>query len=96
MLPGETDRPVVVLRTDGCPVALLMPMLRAGDPPGAYVLVNDMTTALGTTGVAELARRAVARSAARRFDPVLCADVEGRYTGSVRVERIITHLSDLA
>ena len=94
LLPGEAAVPLAVVRPDGCPDGLLLPMARQDDPPGAFLHVMDVTAALATTGVAELARRAVARPPSRRFDPVVCTDVEGRYVGIVRVERLITRLCD--
>jgi EAL domain-containing protein (putative c-di-GMP-specific phosphodiesterase class I) len=45
-------------------------------------------------GVADVARRAVARPAALRFDPLVCCDEQGVYQGVVRVERLVERLSD--
>ena len=44
--------------------------------------------------VSEVARRAMTRPAAERFDPVVCYDEAGRYVGLVRVERLVEALAD--
>jgi len=43
--------------------------------------------------IAAVARRAMARPLARRFDPVVCADGAGRLCGLVRVERLVDALA---
>jgi EAL domain-containing protein (putative c-di-GMP-specific phosphodiesterase class I) len=43
--------------------------------------------------VAAVARRAMGRPRASRFDPLLCIDGLGRYTGVVRVERLLEALA---
>jgi hypothetical protein len=43
--------------------------------------------------VAAVARRAMGRPRASRFDPVLCIDGLGRYRGVVRVERLLEALA---
>ena len=43
--------------------------------------------------LAAVSRRAMARPAARRFDPLLCCDEAGRYAGLVRIERIVDALA---
>jgi EAL domain-containing protein (putative c-di-GMP-specific phosphodiesterase class I) len=43
--------------------------------------------------VAAVARRAMGRPRASRFDPVLCCDGLGRYRGVVRVERLLEQLA---
>ncbi len=86
--------PVVALDADGCPRGLLLPLLREGDPPGSYRFVPDLLRTSPTTGVAELARRVIARPPGSRFDPVVCTDAGGRYLGMVRVERLLSRLAD--
>jgi EAL domain-containing protein (putative c-di-GMP-specific phosphodiesterase class I) len=44
-------------------------------------------------GIAQVARRAMARPPAERFTPVVCCDERGRYVGIVRVERLVDVLS---
>lgn len=46
--------------------------------------------------VAEIARRAVARPATARFDPVVVVGETGRPLGMVRVERLLLRLAELA
>ena len=43
--------------------------------------------------LAAVGRRAMARPAPRRFDPLMCCDDAGRYAGLVRIERIIDALA---
>ncbi|MEA2440178.1 MAG: hypothetical protein QOH76_1602 [Thermoleophilaceae bacterium] len=43
--------------------------------------------------LAGVARRAMARPAAERFDPVVCCDARGRYVGVVKVERLVEGLT---
>lgn len=43
--------------------------------------------------VPEVARRAVLRPPATRFDPVVCCDARGRYLGLVRIERLVAALA---
>lgn len=43
--------------------------------------------------LAAVGRRAMARPAARRFDPLMCCDESGRYAGLVRIERIVDALA---
>jgi hypothetical protein len=42
-----------------------------------------------------VARRAMARTAGERFDPVVCCDGRGRYAGVVKVERLVEGLAAL-
>lgn len=46
--------------------------------------------------LAAVSRRAMARPAARRFDPLMCCDEAGRYAGLVRIERIVDALAAMA
>ena len=43
--------------------------------------------------LAAVARRAMARPGAERFDPVVCCDERGRYVGVVKVERLVDGLT---
>lgn len=47
-----------------------------------------------STSAHDLARRAMARPASDRFDPLVCCDGHGRYVGIVRVERLVERLTD--
>jgi hypothetical protein len=53
-----------------------------------------MRVELGET-LTGVARRAMARPAAERFDPVVCCDPRGRYVGVVKVERLIDGMAAL-
>jgi EAL domain-containing protein (putative c-di-GMP-specific phosphodiesterase class I) len=46
--------------------------------------------------VTAVARRAMQRPFAERFDPVVCCDARGRYAGVVRVDRLVEALAGLA
>jgi EAL domain-containing protein (putative c-di-GMP-specific phosphodiesterase class I) len=46
--------------------------------------------------LAAVARRAMARPLAERFDPVVCCDGRGRYIGVVKVERLMEALAAVA
>ena len=46
--------------------------------------------------LAAVTRRAMARPAARRFDPLVCWDDAGRYAGVVRIERVMDVLAGVA
>lgn len=48
------------------------------------------------SGLAETARRMLHRHGSERFDPVLCHDGQGRYLGTLRAERLVAALADLA
>jgi EAL domain-containing protein (putative c-di-GMP-specific phosphodiesterase class I) len=43
--------------------------------------------------LAAVARRAMSRPPAERFDPVVCCDARGRYVGVVKVERLVEGLT---
>ena len=100
-VPVEGVAPVarseVGLRVDanGCPVALLLPLRREGDPddgPSHRVAPVSLRVP-AATAVVDLAKRIVARPAATRFDPVVCVDDLGRATGIVRVEQVLLRLA---
>ena len=86
---------VPVVDSRRCPWALLLPLLRHDEAPG-HRLVVDLLRATPATGVAELARRVLARPPSGRFDPVVCTDDEGRYLGLVRVERLLSRLVEFS
>jgi EAL domain-containing protein (putative c-di-GMP-specific phosphodiesterase class I) len=78
-------------------------VLDAGKRPVAIVGRRDssardhrppMRVELGET-LTGVARRAMARPAAERFDPVVCCDPRGRYVGVVKVERLIDGMAAL-
>ena len=46
--------------------------------------------------IAAVGRRAMSRPPLRRFDPVVCWDESGRYTGVVRIERVVEALAQAA
>ena len=62
-----------------------------GDGPVRSLMLVSLETSLATAG-----RRAMSRPAGRRFDPLVCADAGGRYTGLVRMERIVDALAEAA
>jgi EAL domain-containing protein (putative c-di-GMP-specific phosphodiesterase class I) len=82
---------VVVLDAGKRPVAVVP---RAGFFRGGASERGPMRVDLreSVTGVA---RRAMERAAAERFDPVVCCDARGRYVGVVRVERLVEGLAAL-
>ena len=84
---AHADEVIVVLDANRRPCGLL---------DAEHALVGDllavMTVSPATT-VAAAARRALTRSPADRFRPLVCADGTGRYLGIVRLERIIDHLA---
>lgn len=80
---------------NGCPVALLLPLRRDGDPDDApaHRVAPVSLRVPAATAVVDLAKRIVARPATSRFDPVVCVDDLGRATGIVRVERVLLRLA---
>jgi EAL domain-containing protein (putative c-di-GMP-specific phosphodiesterase class I) len=84
--------PVVAVDEWRRPEALLLPVpARPGGP--AYRVVRPLLRLSPGAGISESALRALARPDASRFDPVVCTDVEGRFVGMVRVERLVTRLA---
>lgn len=61
--------------------------LRGEDP------VEDVLVVSRSARIPELARRAMLRPPQTRFHPVVCCDVQGRYIGIVRVERLVAALA---
>lgn len=71
------------------PVAILeRGVAERGEDPLEEVLVVSRSAR-----IPELARRAMLRPPATRFHPVVCCDVQGRYVGIVRVERLVAALA---
>lgn len=60
---------------------------RGERPAGELLLVS------ASARVPDVARRAVLRPPATRFDPIICCDGRGRYVGVVRIERLVTALA---
>ena len=79
----------------GRPVELLLPLHRAGDPPGACRVAPVSLRVPASTGVVELARRIATRPEHCRYDPVVCVDDLGRATGVIRVEQVLLRLAEL-
>lgn len=61
--------------------------LGGGEPASDVLRVQAVET------VAAVARRAMGRPLACRFDPLLCCDGRGRYRGVIRVERLLEALA---
>jgi EAL domain-containing protein (putative c-di-GMP-specific phosphodiesterase class I) len=77
----ERYRPIALLpRSAAARVALERPPLRVD----------------GGSTPAEAARRAMTRDPAERFEPLVLCDERGRYTGLVRIERLIDELASLS
>jgi len=92
-LPGDQ----IGLSVDqyGAPVSMLLPLVRDDDPQGQHRVAPISLRVPAATSIVELARRIAARTAACRFDPVVCVDPMGRATGVVRVERVLLRLAEL-
>ena len=61
---------------------------RRGAPP-----VRSLMLVTADMPVSVVSRRAMARPAEHRFDPLVCTDEGGRYAGLVRMERVIDALA---
>ncbi|MDO8185922.1 EAL domain-containing protein [Conexibacter sp. JD483] len=61
--------------------------LRGEDPLGDVLVVAP------SGRIPELAQRAMLRPPEARFHPIVCCDVQGRYLGLVRVERLVAALA---
>ncbi len=74
--------PAVLTGTHGEPTALLL-----GDPRTAEVYTAPVSLRVHPSDdVRETLRRALTRTPARRFDPVLCTDPTGNVLGMLRIE----------
>ncbi len=62
-----------------------------GEGPVRNLMLVTMDMPLAAVG-----RRAMARPAPRRFDPLVCWDGDGRYAGLVRIERVVDALAAAA
>jgi hypothetical protein len=82
---------VVVLDAGKRPVAVVprAGFFRGGASERTPMRVDMRESVMG------VARRAMERDAAERFDPVVCCDARGRYVGVVRVERLVEGLAAL-
>ncbi len=60
-----------------------------GEPPAGEPLL----VAPAASDIAEVAQRAMLRPPGTRFDPLVCCDVQGRYLGIVRIERLVAALA---
>ncbi len=78
---------VVIVDPERRPRTVLAPHRAVQSVRETTLLVNLATP------VAEAARRAIARPARTRFDPLVCIDDLGRYVGIVRMERLVDALS---
>lgn len=93
--PPPAGRIGMRLDRDARPVALLLPLHRAGDQPGGHRVADVSLRVPSSTSVVELARRVVARPERCRFDPAVCVDEFGRAVGIIRVERVLLRLAEL-
>jgi EAL domain-containing protein (putative c-di-GMP-specific phosphodiesterase class I) len=91
---GSVDQPhtgqiIVEVDRSGRPVAMAHAtsgtLRRTTSPALQVVLPSDR--------IEHVARTAIARTAAYRFEPLVCVDVLGRLVGVVRMERLITALA---
>jgi EAL domain-containing protein (putative c-di-GMP-specific phosphodiesterase class I) len=80
---------VVLLDPHDRPIAVLRPGDERGDIRAGLRMHAD-------TSLAEAAARAMTRSAADRFAPLMCTDDQGRYVGIVRMERLVSALATTA
>lgn len=83
-----TTEAVVIVDERRRPIGLLPGGVDGGGEPHRPLLVH------AADEVADVARRAMTRSAGERFDPVVCCDEAGRYLGLVPVHRLVLALSD--
>lgn len=86
---------LAVLDRNGRAVCLVRRQIRATDDHDEPRVLPVSLRAAGTADLVDVATRAMTRPAATRFDPVVCADVYGHYTGVVRPERMMLRLAEL-
>jgi EAL domain-containing protein (putative c-di-GMP-specific phosphodiesterase class I) len=80
---------LVLVDTAGRPRGLVSRAGRTrGDRPA-----SELTIVSPGDSAEEVARRAITRPRDERFQPLICADVNGRYVGVVRVERLVDALT---
>jgi EAL domain-containing protein (putative c-di-GMP-specific phosphodiesterase class I) len=80
---------VVLVDDLGRPDALVSRAGRArGEAPRTRLMIVSPAAS-----AEEIARRAITRPPIERFLPLLCTDVQGRYVGVVRVERLVDALT---
>lgn len=90
--PPQTGQILVEVDPRGRPVA----MRHAAGASPRRSAVPSLLTVLPSEGIDAVTRRAMARAAVYRFDPVICTDASGRLVGVVRVERLVESLADMA
>ena len=86
LMPGGSARHVAIVDDRGRPLALFS-RDSASERPAMRVEAREPITAV--------ARRALTRPVAQRFDPLVCCDGRGTYQGLVNVERLIERLAAL-
>jgi EAL domain-containing protein (putative c-di-GMP-specific phosphodiesterase class I) len=83
---------VVLLDARGRPIGLQSRKgCERGEPPVDEVLVVG-----ATNGVPEVAQRAMLRTPARRFDPLVCCDANSGYAGIILLDRLVETLARAA
>ena len=85
-----------VVDRHGRPVCLLRRQLRDGDEPGEPQALPVSLRVTSTTGLTDVAGRAMTRAPQTRFDPIACSDQHGRYLGVIRSDRLMLRLAELA
>ena len=83
---------IALVDRDGRPTGLV----RRADHLRGEGPVRDLMCVMPETALGAVGRRAMARRAARRFDPLVCWDVSGRYIGLVRMESLVDALAAAA
>ena len=71
-------------------------LVRRGDHLRGEGPIRNLMLVTAEMPIAAVSRRAMARPEARRFDPLVCWDEAGRYTGLVRIESVVDALADAA
>ncbi|HEX8208068.1 MAG TPA: EAL domain-containing protein [Solirubrobacteraceae bacterium] len=71
-------------------------LVRRGDHARGESPERNLMLVTADMPVAAVGRRAMSRPAPRRFDPLVCWDEAGRYSGVVRIERIVDALAAAA
>ena len=68
-------------------------LVRRADFAHGAVPVRSLMVITADMPLSVVGRRAMARAAAHRFDPLVCTDDAGRYAGLVRIERLVDGLA---